>query len=130
MDSISEKHIQNSKSQIMMILILCVATLLFAIFAMGWGSSNNLDLFTTMKILFGMESADELQSAIIWKLRFPRILMAIVGGALMPPMQGSMIDSPALIAGIPSVQTSFILPLICFIVIAIYGYRAHVKHNA
>ena len=83
MDSISEKHIQNSKSQIMMILILCVATLLFAIFAMGWGSSNNLDLFTTMKILFGMESADELQSAIIWKLRFPRILMAIVGGAAL-----------------------------------------------
>ena len=62
MDTISEKHIQNSKSQIMMILILCVATLLFAIFAMGWGSSSNLDLFTTMKILFGMESADELQS--------------------------------------------------------------------
>ena len=83
MDSISEKHIQNSKSQIMMILILCVATLLFAIFAMGWGSSSNLDLFTTMKILFGMESADELQSAIIWKLRFPRILMAIVGGAAL-----------------------------------------------
>jgi len=83
MDTISEKHIQNSKSQIMMILILCVVTLLFAIFAMGWGSSSNLDLFTTMKILFGMESADELQSAIIWKLRFPRILMAIVGGAAL-----------------------------------------------
>ena len=58
------------------------------------------------------------------------LVMAIVGGALMPPMQGSMIDGPALIAGIPSVQTSFVLPLICFIVIAIYGYRAHVKHNA
>ena len=48
------------------------------------------------------------------------LVMAIVGGALMPPMQGSMIDAPALIAGIPSVQTSFVLPLICFVMIAIY----------
>jgi FHS family L-fucose permease-like MFS transporter len=58
------------------------------------------------------------------------LVMAIVGGALMPPLQGSMIDGEALIAGIPSVQTSFILPLICFVVIAIYGYRAHTIHKA
>lgn len=58
------------------------------------------------------------------------LVMAIVGGALMPPLQGSMIDSEELIAGLPSVQTSFILPLICFIVIAVYGYRAHKIHHA
>ncbi len=58
------------------------------------------------------------------------LVMAIVGGALMPPLQGSMIDAPALIEGIPSVQTSFVLPLICFVMIALYGYRAHVKHGA
>lgn len=58
------------------------------------------------------------------------LVMAIVGGALMPPLQGSMIDGQALIAGIPTVQTSFVLPLICFIVIAIYGYRAHTIHKA
>ena len=57
------------------------------------------------------------------------LVMAIVGGALMPPLQGSMIDGEALIAGIPSVQTSFVLPLICFVVIAIFGYRAHKIHN-
>ena len=58
------------------------------------------------------------------------LVMAIVGGALMPPLQGSMIDAPALIEGIPSVQTSFLLPLICFVMIAVYGYRAHFKHGA
>ena len=58
------------------------------------------------------------------------LVMAIVGGALMPPLQGSMIDGEALIAGIPTVQTSFILPMICFVVIAIYGYRAHKIHKA
>ena len=52
------------------------------------------------------------------------LVMAIVGGALMPPLQGSMIDGAELIAGIPSVQTSFILPMICFVVIAIYGKRS------
>lgn len=57
------------------------------------------------------------------------LVMAIVGGALMPPMQGSMIDGGSLIADIPAVQTSFVLPFICFIVIAIYGYRAHKIHK-
>ncbi|GAA6204528.1 L-fucose:H+ symporter permease [Thalassotalea sp. SU-HH00458] len=57
------------------------------------------------------------------------LVMAIVGGALMPPMQGSMIDGGSLIADIPAVQTSFVLPFVCFIVIAIYGYRAHNIHK-
>jgi|TARA_B110001450_G_scaffold171525_1_gene159990 FHS family L-fucose permease-like MFS transporter len=57
------------------------------------------------------------------------LVMAIVGGALMPPMQGAMIDGGSLIGNIPSVQTSFVLPLICFVVIAIYGYRAHNKYK-
>lgn len=51
------------------------------------------------------------------------LVMAIVGGALMPPLQGVMIDQGE-IFGIPAVNASFILPLICFIAIAIYGYRA------
>jgi len=57
------------------------------------------------------------------------LVMAIVGGALMPPLQGSMIDGAALITGIPSVQTSFILPMICFVVIAIYGKRSQ-QHSS
>lgn len=56
------------------------------------------------------------------------LVMAIVGGALMPPLQGAMIDAASLIDGIPSVQTSFVLPLICFIVICLFGYRAHHKY--
>ena len=57
------------------------------------------------------------------------LVMAIVGGALMPPMQGALIDGASLIGDIPSVQTSFVLPLICFVVIAAYGYRAHFIHK-
>lgn len=50
------------------------------------------------------------------------LVMAIVGGALMPPLQGAIIDLGT-VAGIPAVNFSFILPLFCFVVIAIYGYR-------
>ena len=58
------------------------------------------------------------------------LIMAIVGGALMPPLQGIMIDAGPIIASIPAVKTSFLLPLICFAVIAVYGYRAHRHYGA
>lgn len=48
------------------------------------------------------------------------LVMAIVGGALMPPLQGSIIDRGT-IASMPAVNVSFVLPLICFIVVTIYG---------
>ncbi len=51
------------------------------------------------------------------------LVMAIVGGALMPPLQGSIIDLGR-VAFLPAVNASFGLPLICFVVIAIYGYRS------
>ena len=51
------------------------------------------------------------------------LVMAIVGGALMPPLQGMIIDQGE-VMGLPAVNFSFILPLICFVVIAIYGFRS------
>ncbi len=57
------------------------------------------------------------------------LVMAIVGGALMPPLQGLIIDQGT-IGFLPAVNFSFILPWICFVVITIYGYRTlkvHVK---
>ncbi|OOF58476.1 L-fucose:H+ symporter permease [Rodentibacter genomosp. 2] len=51
------------------------------------------------------------------------LVMAIVGGALMPPLQGMIIDQGE-VMGLPAVNFSFILPLVCFVVIAIYGFRS------
>ena len=56
------------------------------------------------------------------------LVMAIVGGALMPPLQGAIIDMGT-VAGMPAVNFSFILPFISFIVIAIYGYRTLKIHG-
>ena len=50
------------------------------------------------------------------------LVMAIVGGALMPPLQGAVIDLGK-VAWLPTVNASFILPFICFVVICIYGIR-------
>ena len=50
------------------------------------------------------------------------LVMAIVGGAVMPPLQGLIIDQ-GMVAGLPAVNASFVLPLICFIIITIYGIR-------
>lgn len=50
------------------------------------------------------------------------LVMAIVGGALMPPLQGMIIDLGT-VAGLPAVNFSFILPFICFLVIFFYGWK-------
>ena len=83
MDPISERHLENTKNQLLYISVSFLLTLLLAFLSLGLGSSTSLDLFTTIKILFGFETGSEMQLAIIWEIRFPRILMAIVGGAAL-----------------------------------------------
>lgn len=56
------------------------------------------------------------------------LIMAILGGSIMPPAQAVIIDQGTLL-GMPAVNVSFILPLICFVVIIIYGYRSHTIHH-
>ena len=51
------------------------------------------------------------------------LIMAILGGSVLPPIQASIIDM-GIIGNFPAVNISFILPLICFIAIISYGYRA------
>ena len=56
------------------------------------------------------------------------LVMAIVGGALMPPLQGAIIDLGT-VGWLPAVNASFVLPLISFFVIAIYSYRTLKVHE-
>ena len=51
------------------------------------------------------------------------LVMAIVGGALMPPLQGMIIDLDT-VAGHPAVNVSYLLPFACFVLIGLYGLRA------
>ena len=52
------------------------------------------------------------------------LVMAIVGGALMPPLQGMIIDQQT-VFGHPAVNASFVLPLLCFVIVTAYGYRSY-----
>ena len=59
------------------------------------------------------------------------LILAIVGGALMPPLQARIIDqggtglSDLFYFGfIPEIRFSFILPLFCLLIVAIYAKRA------
>lgn len=56
------------------------------------------------------------------------LVMAIVGGALMPILQGAIIDMKT-IGPFAAVNISFFLPFICFCIIAIYGYRTLKVYN-
>lgn len=57
------------------------------------------------------------------------LVMAIVGGALMPAFQGMILDlggpgyTDLTILGVSEVNFSFVLPLFCFVCIALYGWR-------
>ena len=48
------------------------------------------------------------------------LIMAILGGSVLPPLQARIIDGGGLWS-IPSVNLSFVLPLVCFVVIVVYG---------
>lgn len=62
------------------------------------------------------------------KLGSAGLIFAIVGGAIMPRLQGSMIDGEGWTIGsmtLESVRVSFFLPVICFVVIALYGFLSN-----
>jgi FHS family L-fucose permease-like MFS transporter len=55
------------------------------------------------------------------------LIMAILGGSILPPLQASIIDMGT-IGSMPAVNVSFVMPLISFIVVTIYGFRTmHAK---
>lgn len=61
------------------------------------------------------------------KLGSAGLILAIVGGALLPRLQAGIIDGDAVAIGgltLESIRVSFFLPVACFAVIAVYGFLA------
>ena len=50
------------------------------------------------------------------------LIMAILGGSVLPPLQAWIIDKGQ-VGFLPGVNASFVLPFICFIFVCIYGIR-------
>ena len=55
------------------------------------------------------------------------LIMAILGGSVLPPFQAAIIDQGTVFGSFPATNASFILPFICFAIIAIYGWRTFVR---
>lgn len=63
------------------------------------------------------------------------LVMAIVGGAIMPTLQGMILDiggsgyQDTLIWGVPEVNFSFVLPFICFVMVMLFSIRVKKQIN-
>lgn len=125
------KFIQAGKLLLLLSLLASLFTL-GAIFLPGLQGLYSLVLVSfCMSIMFptiyGLALSDLGDDA---KTASAFLVMAIVGGALMPVLQGIVLDlgGPAYndisLLGISEVQLSFGIPLVCFMVVALYAYRS------
>ena len=51
------------------------------------------------------------------------LIMAILGGSVLPPLQALIIDQGTVFGNFPATNASFVLPFICFLVVCVYGCR-------
>ena len=57
------------------------------------------------------------------------LIMSILGGSVLPPAQAAIIDQ-GIVFGLPAVNVSFLLPLLCFAVVCWYGARTWQRARA
>ncbi len=116
--------------------VLCATGAIFLPGMIGLISLVSISVFMSIMFptIYGIALNDMGDEA---KIGSAGLVMAIVGGALMPVLQGSILDwgghgfSDVQVLGfIPEVKFSFVLPLICLAVVAYYGYRTQKTHNA
>ena len=64
------------------------------------------------------------------------LVMAIVGGAFMPVLQGMILDlggsgyNDVSVLGVPEVNISFVLPLLCFVIVTYYGFSSITRNSS
>jgi FHS family L-fucose permease-like MFS transporter len=58
------------------------------------------------------------------KMASSLIVMSIVGGALLPPILGLISDATG------SIQNGYIVPLVCFVVVFLFGTKGHKVKSA
>jgi len=121
----------NSGRLLMYFAMLAMVFSLGTIFLQGMAGLYSLVLISfAMSLMFptiyGIALEDMGDDA---KFGAAFLIMAIVGGAIMPLAQGVILDmggsgySDVSILGVSEVNFSFILPLLCFLFVAFYGYR-------
>lgn len=121
--------------------------MLFSLLAMGFSlGAIFLEGMLGMYSLVGISFAMSLMFPTIYgialeglgedsKFAAAFLVMAIVGGAIMPTLQGMILDiggngySDTLILGVPEVNFSFILPFVCFVIVLLFSIRVKKQTN-
>lgn len=57
------------------------------------------------------------------------LTMTVFAGAVLPPLQTAIVQWDIELWGIPAINLSFIVPIVCLIVVAYYGHTGYVRHN-
>ena len=108
-----------------------ILTTLGTVFIYGMGGlyclvATSIFMSLMFPTIYGIALKDMGDEA---KLASAGLIIAIVGGALMPPLQarimdigGDKLDDMKYFGYVPEVNLSFLLPTLCFIVIAIYSF--------
>ncbi len=118
-----------------------LATLSIAAMAATLGAIH-LEGMTGLYCLMGISACMSLMFPTIYgialdglgpdaKIASAGLILAIVGGAFMPRLQGGIMDMETFL-GTTGVRGSFYLPFLCFVVIAAYAFftvRQHARHK-
>ena len=128
----------SSGKLLMFFAVLAGVFVLGAMFVEGmFGLYSVVGISFSMSLMFptiygiALNDLTEEQS----KVGSAGLVMAIVGGALLPMLQGMIIDAggngvaDTKIMGVAEVNFSFVLPLVCFIYIAWYGMVVYKKYE-
>jgi FHS family L-fucose permease-like MFS transporter len=130
------KYIKPARLMFVFALGACLMTLgsIFIVGVAGLYCLVGISVFMSLMFptIYGIALKDMGDEA---KLGSAGLVMAIVGGALTPPLQGYICDiggsgyaDVKYFGYVPEVNISFALPLICFIVVAVYSYRSEKFH--
>ena len=120
-------EVLSQRYNIVAMAIFCVSRFICT-FLLKYISPSKLGMYCLVAVsacmslmfptIYGIALTDTGDDA---KLGAAGLIMAILGGSVLPPLQARIIDGGG-IGSIASVNVSFILPLICFIVIVLYGH--------
>ena len=53
------------------------------------------------------------------------LVMSILGGSIVPPIQAAVMDIDGSLWGIRTLNLSFFIPLVCFVIVACYGWLSY-----
>ena len=119
------KFINAGKLLALLALVACGLTLGVIFLQDIWGLRCLVAISACMSLMFPTIYGIALQGlGEDAKFGAAGLIMAILGGSVLPPVQAAIIDQQTAF-GLPAVNVSFVLPLICFVIIVGYGIKTY-----